>query len=46
MYRVIPVCLMLQATTKLEVQKDTGKIISHVEVWHNKSVSGLFIWPE
>lgn len=32
---------MLQATTKLEVQKDTGKILSHIETWHNKSVRPL-----
>lgn len=31
--------MFVQATTKLEVQKDSGKILSHIEVWHNKSVS-------
>lgn len=33
--------LFVQATTKLEVQKDSGMVLSHIETWHNKSVSAL-----
>lgn len=35
---LMPAKVEINVTTKLEVQKDTGKIISHTEVWHDKSV--------
>lgn len=42
---VADILICLQATTKLEVQKDSGKILSHIETWHNKSVSPVsFGW--
>lgn len=35
---LMPDKVELDVTTKLEVQKESGKILSHVEVWHDKFV--------
>jgi hypothetical protein len=34
--KLVPEKIDIEATTMLQVQKDTGKILSHIETWHNK----------
>lgn len=36
---LMPEKVDIEATTTLEIEKNSGKILSHIEVWHNKSVS-------